>query len=104
MLQLLRTILLLAKLLECQYEKVSFDPMHWSEIQNIKIEVNSVVECGILCHKNEECRTFHYKKDTNVCTLALTDVLDLVEKQTMCQSPGLISTELEVYIEVEGKI
>ena len=97
--RLLRTILFIAMINERHYQQVSFRPIHWSMLQHFKKEVATVAECGVLCLKNEECKAFHFEKETKLCTLALADAWQI---QSMCQ--GSAKEDMRVYTSVEGKI
>ena len=98
-------ILLIVKLLECQYQTAVYQEAHWSKLPKIKREVNTVTQCGALCLKNEECKTFRFEKETQMCTLALADVWDLVEIQmNMCSPQKESRPKIEVFAESKGKI
>ena len=67
-------------------------------------EVNRVAECAVLCLKNEECNIFHFTSETNLCTLALANTLDLAKIQIlMCFPDSPISKKIEVFAIPEGK-
>ena len=101
----LTIILLIVKLHECTYQTTAIQEARWSQLQNIKREVNTVPQCGALCFKNEECRTFHFEKETRLCTLAIADVWDLANIQIrMCSPQAQQPTKIKVFAESEGKI
>ena len=89
----------IAMINERLYQQVSFQPTHWSMLQHINKEVATVAECGVLCLKNEECKSFHFEKQTELCTLAIADAWEI---QTMCGCSG--TEDIKVYTASEGKI
>ena len=97
--------MLVAKLLVRHYQKAVFPDTQWSQLQKIKREVDTMTKCGALCLKNEECRAFHFKNETKLCSLAVADVLDLVKNQMYMRYPQSPNTNgIEVFTESEGKI